>query len=71
MVAVFARDNGKLIVCMSRVGVYLSGEVVVAFGGAPVALLVLINEFGFAVAGEITKVDQCLVAGLEDVDPPW
>jgi hypothetical protein len=57
VVAVFTRNNSKLIVRMARVGVYLGGKVVVAFGRPPIALLVLVDEFGFAVTGEITKVD--------------
>ena len=52
---------------VARVGVYLGGEVVVTFGRSPIALLVLVDEFGFAVTGEITEVDQGLVAGLEDI----
>ena len=42
------------------------GEVVVAFRRTPIALLVLVDKLGFAIARQITEVDQGLVAGVED-----
>ena len=54
---------------VARVGVDFGSEVVVALGGAPVALLVFVDKLCLAVAGEIAEVDQGLVAGLEDVVP--
>jgi len=67
VVAVLARDDGELILRMARVGVQLGSQAVVSLGGAPVALLVLVDQLGLAVAGEVTEVDQRLVAGEEDM----
>jgi hypothetical protein len=69
VVAVLAGDDGQLVVCMARVGVDVGGEVVVAFGGAPVALLVLVDELRLAVAGQVAEVDEGLVAGVENLGP--
>jgi hypothetical protein len=52
---------------MSGIGVYLCGKVIVTFGGAPVAVLVLLNEFGFAVTGKVAELDERLVARDEDL----
>ena len=66
VVAVLARDYCELVWRMPRIWIYLCGEIVVAFSRAPVALLVFLNEFGFAVAGEIAELDERLVARDED-----
>jgi hypothetical protein len=67
MVAILARDDGKLVVRVSRVWVQLGGKTIVSLGRAPVALLVLLDELGFAVAGQITEVNQGLMARLQDL----
>ena len=66
VVTVLAGDYCELIRRMSRIWVYLCGQVVVTFGRAPIAVLVLLDEFGFAVAGEIAELDERLVARDED-----
>jgi hypothetical protein len=67
VVAIFARDDGELVVGMARVGVQFSGQAIVSLCGAPVALLVLLYKLGFAVTGKITEVNQSLVARLQDL----
>jgi hypothetical protein len=67
MVAVFARDNGQLVVRVSRFWVQFGGKTIVSLGRAPVALLVLLDELGFTVAGKVAEVNQGLVAGVEDL----
>ena len=67
VVTIFARDYGELVGRMSGIGIYLGSEVIVSLGWAPVALLVLLNKFGFAVAGEIAELDERLVAREEDL----
>jgi hypothetical protein len=62
VVAVLTRNYGKLVLRMSGVWVDLRSQIVVSLRGAPVALLVLLDEFGFAVAGEIAELDERLVA---------
>jgi hypothetical protein len=66
VVAIFARNNCKLVGGVARVRVDVVGKVVVAFRRTPIALLVLLDKFGFAIAGEVTEVNQGLVAGLKD-----
>jgi hypothetical protein len=51
---------------VSRVGVDIVSKIVVAFCRAPIALLVLVDKLSFAIAREVTEVNQGLVAGLED-----
>ena len=70
VITVLARNYGELIRCVSRVWVNLSRQIVISLGGAPIALFVLIDEFGLAVAGEIAELDECLVAREEDLRLP-
>jgi hypothetical protein len=67
VVTVLARDDGELIVGMSRVWVQFSGKTIVSLCRTPVAFLVLLDELRFAIAGEITEVNQRLVARLENL----
>lgn len=67
VVAVLAGDYCELIRRMSGIWVYLCGQVVVTFGWAPIAVLVLLDEFGFAVAGKVAELDERLVARDEDL----
>jgi hypothetical protein len=69
VVAVLAGDDGQLVVCMARVGVDVGGEVVVALCGAPVALLVLVDELRLAVARQVAEVDEGLVTGVKNLGP--
>lgn len=67
VIAVLAGDYCELIRRMSGIWVYLCGQVVVTFGWAPIAVLVLLDEFGFAVAGKVAELDERLVARDEDL----
>lgn len=67
MVAVFACYYGELVRGMPRVWVDLGGQIIISLGGAPIAFLVLLNELGFAVTGEVAKLDKRLVAREEDL----
>ncbi len=67
VIAILASDYCELIRRMTRIWIYLCGKVIVTFGGAPVAVLVLLNEFGFAVAGQVAELDKGLVARDEDL----
>jgi hypothetical protein len=63
VVAILARDDGKLVVRMPRVRVQFCSKPVVALCGPPIALFVLLRDDGFAVTGQVTKVYERLVAG--------
>jgi len=65
VVSILPRNDGQLIVGLSGVRVYLGGEAIVPLRGSPIA--VLLDEFGFAVAGEVAELDQRLVAGCKDL----
>lgn len=53
VVAILARNDGELVVRMSRVWVDFGGQTIVSFGRAPVALLVLVDELCLTIAGEV------------------
>jgi hypothetical protein len=67
VVAVFSRDDCKLVLGVSGVGIYLGSQIIVSLSRPPIALLVLVDEFGFTVAGEVAELDERLVAGDEDL----
>jgi len=51
---------------VARIRIYLSGQIIVSFGGSPIAVL-LVSELGLAVAGEVAELNQRLVAGSQDL----
>ena len=68
MIAIFARNYSQLVVGVAGIGIYIGGQVVVADGGPPFAFL-LVAELGFAITGEVAKLNERLVAGLQPSTP--
>ena len=66
VVSVLSRNDGQLVMRVSRIRIYISSQVVIPYSGPPLALLV-VAEFGFAVSGEVAQLNEGLVAGLQDL----
>jgi hypothetical protein len=63
MVAILTGDDSELVVRLAGDGVDLGGQIIVPLRWSPIA--VLLDELGFAIAGQVAKLDERLVAGQQ------
>jgi hypothetical protein len=50
VVAIFTRDDSKLVLRMARIWIQLGRQTIVSLCGAPIALLVFLDQLSLAVA---------------------
>jgi hypothetical protein len=63
MVAILTGDDSELVVRLAGDGVDLGGQIIVPLRWSPIA--VLLDELGFAITGQVAKLDERLVAGQQ------